>query len=284
MNKSVYIIIPVHNRKDFTRNCLIELYKQSYNNFKIIIIDDGSTDGTEDIINNEFPEVIIIKGDGNLWWTKATNIGVKYALNKNADYVLTLNNDVLPYEDYLEKLISAAKEKPNAIFGSLAIDVHSSKPIYGGEFINWKNAKSTFILDSINNEQIKGLYPVNCIPGRGMLIPTDIFKKIGVFDEANLKHYLADFDFSARAYRMGLQLFCNHDARIKIYPEESGAIANIRNKSIQNFLNHIWGIKGAGNIKDLYYFGINNCPTKYLLLFIPIGIIRRIGGYLRDWI
>jgi len=249
------------------------LYKQNYSNFKIIIIDDGSTDGTADMIRKLYPEVVIINGNGNLWWTKATNIGVDYALKDKAEYILTLNNDVIPYHDYLLNMILALEDETNSIIGSFAIDVYTGKPLYGGEIINWKSAKSTYIIDSLEIEQMKGLHEVNCLPGRGMLIPSHIFYKIGLFDEIHLKHYLADFDFSSRAFHNGYKLYCNHDAKLKIYPEESGAAANLRNKSIKSFLSHIWGRKGAGNIKDLFYFGINNCPRKYILLFIPIGII-----------
>jgi GT2 family glycosyltransferase len=73
----IFIVIPVHNRRDFTRECLLSLRKQTYKNFKVIIVDDGSMDGTGDMIEKDFPEVIPLKGDGELWWTGATNMGVE---------------------------------------------------------------------------------------------------------------------------------------------------------------------------------------------------------------
>ena len=76
----IYIVIPVYNRKEFTHQCLLSIIKQTNKNFKIIIVDDRSTDGTREMINSEFPEIILLKGDGNLWWTRAINLGVKYAL------------------------------------------------------------------------------------------------------------------------------------------------------------------------------------------------------------
>ncbi len=89
----IYIIIPVFNRKNFTRKCLISLRNQSLKNFKIIIIDDGSTDNTSEMLKNEFPEVHVIIGDGNFWWTRSINLGVKYVLENKGDYILLLNND-----------------------------------------------------------------------------------------------------------------------------------------------------------------------------------------------
>lgn len=71
----IYIIIPVHNRKHFTRECLLSLRKQTFQNFKVIVVNDGSSDGTGEMIEKEFSDVILLKGDGNLWWTGATNLG-----------------------------------------------------------------------------------------------------------------------------------------------------------------------------------------------------------------
>ena len=107
----IYIIIPVHNRKEYTKNCLLSLRKQTEKNFKTVIIDDGSTDGTAEMLAKEFPEVHVIKGDGNLWWAAATNLGVKYALKNDADFILTLNNDTIASENYLEKMVYWAEKK-----------------------------------------------------------------------------------------------------------------------------------------------------------------------------
>ena|SRR5438105_5524438 len=96
----IYAIIPVHNRIKFTINCLTRLREQTVRSFKIIVIDDGSKDNTTHYLQENFPEVILLKGDGNLWWTGAINLGVEVALSEGADYILTLNNDTLPAFDY----------------------------------------------------------------------------------------------------------------------------------------------------------------------------------------
>ena len=63
------IVIPVHNRKQYTRDCLHSLQKQTISSYRVIIVDDGSTDGTREMLRREFPEVIVLTGDGNLFWT-----------------------------------------------------------------------------------------------------------------------------------------------------------------------------------------------------------------------
>lgn len=283
-DEKVYIIIPVYNRKNFTRICLNAFKRQTYQNFRIVIIDDGSTDGTGEMLRNEFPDVIVIKGDGNLFWTKAMNLGVKFALENKAEYILAINNDVIPYNDYLEKMIFWSMQYPNALLGSYSIDAKTKLPIYGGEIINWKTAKTKYLINSSITNNQKRLQKSTGLPGRGLLIKAEVFNKIGLFYEKRLKHYLADYDFTMRAAKAGFELFCNYDSILEIFPEESGGRNYIRNKSLRNYFNHIFSIKGAGNVFDFYKFAIKNCPRKYLLLFLPIGIIRRMGGYLRDWI
>ncbi len=108
----LHIVIPVHNRKYLTNKCLNSLQRQTYKNFNIIVIDDGSTDGTSKMIQNDFPGVILLHGDGNLWWTGATNMGCRYAIENGAKYILTLNDDVIVKHDYIEKMIYAVTPIP----------------------------------------------------------------------------------------------------------------------------------------------------------------------------
>ena len=274
-----YIVIPVHNRKEFTRNCLLSLGQQTYKDFKVVVIDDGSTDGTAEMLTNEFPEVHVIKGDGNLWWTAATNLGVKYALENNADYILTLNNDTIATEDFLEKMVYWAERTPKSLLGAFAMDANTKQPVYGGEIINWKWANSKFLLDILPKEQWYGLHEVSHFPGRGLLIPLEVFSKVGLYDEKHFPHYAADYDFTHRAIRAGYKVYCNYDAKLLIYPDASGDVSNRKKKSLKNYYNHLFGIKGGANIKIFSIYTIRNCPWYYMPTFLLRGYIQRIFGY-----
>ena len=91
----IYVVIAVKNRLPFTRRCLADLSAQHGVDVTTIVVDDGSTDGTLDMLARDFPSTVVLRGDGDLWWTAATNLGVAWALKRatDADYVLTLNND-----------------------------------------------------------------------------------------------------------------------------------------------------------------------------------------------
>ena len=276
----LYIIIPVFNRIAFTTACLDSLSRQTYRDFKIIVVDDGSTDGTAEILSRDYSDVIVLQGDGSLWWTASVNMGIRYALEGGATRILTLNNDTIAAEDFVEEMIRWSDKKPDALLGAFAVNAQTRAAEFGGERINWLWSNTTSVLHTVPEEQRTGLHEVTHFPGRGLLIPAEVFSKIGLFDEKRLPHYYADFDFTCRASRKGFKVFCNYDAKLLTYPEESGDAKNRINKSLKNYYNHLFGIKGGGNLKNFINFSLRNCPKKYLPFYLTFGISRRVFGYL----
>ena len=276
---SLYVIIPVHNRKEYTRDCLNSLNRQTYQDFKIIVVDDGSVDGTGEMLMSEFPEVTVVLGDGNLFWTAAINKGVRYALSQNADYVLTLNNDTIAEENFVEKMMYWSSQKPQALLGAFDLDIKTKKPYYGGERVNWKWSKSDFLLDELSPNLFTGLHEVSLFPGRGLLIPRKVFDTIGLFEENKLPHYMADYDFTLMAKRNGFPVYCNYDAHLYTYPEEGGDHKTRSVKNLGNYFEHLFGIRGGGNLKNFTIYTFRNCPPKFLLPSLLVGYIRRIGGF-----
>ncbi|GAB4405667.1 MAG: hypothetical protein OHK0053_31660 [Microscillaceae bacterium] len=276
----LYIVIPVFNRKKFTQACLDLLRQQTYSDFKVVVVDDGSTDGTDEMLAHDYPEVIVLKGDGNYFWTKATNAGVSYALEQGATYVMTMNNDTIPPENYLEKMMHWAAQKPNAVLGSLEVDYTSKKPVFGGVRQRWTPFKTAEpILPKIPEAKRHGLHPVTQHPGRGCLIPRAVFEKIGLFDEVYFPHYYADFEFTHRAYRSGFESYCNYDAIIYTYPDESGDKQNRKKKNWKKYYDHLFGIRGGGNLRNFTKFTLRYCPPYWVPTHLLEGYTRRLLGY-----
>ena len=275
----VSVVIPVHNRKQFTEACLHSLRRQTVKADHIIIVDDGSTDGTREMLSSVFPEVIVLSGDGNLFWTAAINIGIRKALSLATDYVITLNNDTLVSEDFIEQMVRRAEANPDCLLGGLDIDATTKKPFYGGEIFDWKWTSSKYLLRVLTKEQQTGLHEVSFFPARGLLIPRRVFEKIGLFEEKQLPHYLADYDFTLKARRHDFKVYCNYDAKVYTYPEEGGDHKIRKRKTIRNYYKHLFDIKGGGNLTNFIIYTFRNCPRQYLLLSLVTGFARRMVGF-----
>jgi GT2 family glycosyltransferase len=224
---------------------------------------------------------MVLNGDGNLFWTAAINMGIRHALDAGASYVITLNNDTVASEDFLEKMMHWAEKVPNSLFGAFDIDIRTKKPYYGGEIINWALCSSRYLLDELTEDQRVGIHKVSLFPGRGLLIPRNVFEKIGLFAEKELPHYLADYDFTQLARKKGFSIYCNYDAKLFTYPDEGGDRKFHEQKTFKNFYKHLFDIRGGGNLRNFTKYTFRNCPTLLIPISLTIGYLRRLTGFWR---
>ncbi|GAA4380795.1 glycosyltransferase family 2 protein [Hymenobacter koreensis] len=275
----LYIVIPVHNRLAYTRACLQSLREQTTSNFRVIVVDDGSTDGTSAALAAEFREVEVLTGNGNLFWTAGVNVGIRRALERGADRVMTLNNDVLAAPTFVARMLYWSNRYPNALLGALEQDANTHEPIYGGEVFNWVTHRRRELLRELTPEQQRGLHAVTYLPGRGLLIPAQVFAAVGLFDEARLPHYLADYDYTSVARRHGFPVYVNYDAHLLTYPDESGQEQTRRQRSVKGYYEHLFGIRGGGNLRNFTHFTLKNCPPPLVPVSLLNGYARRLVGY-----
>jgi GT2 family glycosyltransferase len=279
VGKVVFLIIPVYNRREYTRGCLESLRRQQCGDFKVVVVDDSSKDGTGEMIQQEFSDTIVLKGDGNFFWTRSMNLGVQYALDHGADYILTLNDDTVAPPDFVGGLLDAAGKHPKTLIGASAVDIGTGCRIYGGERMDWFRARTVKLLNILPSAEQRGLQEVTHFPGRGLLIPASVFKEIGLYDQKHFPHGLADEDFTLRAARSGYRIYCNYDVKLLCIPGESYGVKLMKNRSWRNYRQHLFHLKGGGNLKFFARYVCRNCPRKYLPACLLMGFLRRILGY-----
>lgn len=78
MSEKIYILLPVHNRSAITEHFVNCLAAQTYRSYHLVLIDDGSTDGTADMVRAKIKEISVIKGDGNWWWAGSLQQGIDW--------------------------------------------------------------------------------------------------------------------------------------------------------------------------------------------------------------
>jgi GT2 family glycosyltransferase len=110
----IYIIILNWNGKKDTIECLASLSNVAFSSYQPLVVDNGSTDGSVKEIRAAFPNVPIHQTGANLGFAAGNNQGIEWALSKNAEWILLLNNDTVVSPDFLTAFMEAAKQQPKA--------------------------------------------------------------------------------------------------------------------------------------------------------------------------
>lgn len=257
MKEPVYIIIPVHNRKQITLSCLENLRKNGdLDRYHTVIIDDGSTDGTTEAINKKYPNVTILPGDGNLWWTGAMALGMQYADEQGAEYFIWLNDDCLPDCDTLPKLIDYLKNNPNAIAAPTCYAQEDNLLVK-----KYNGARGRKACAADFGEVIE----VDSMSGWCVAISAAVVRGIGVPDAKKFPHYCGDNMYILKANRSGFKAYLVGDTKATLF-------GTVREKyRIQNFF------KTGLNFNEIINSIFRNKKSPYRLSTCFFVFIERNG-------
>lgn len=195
----------------------------------IVVVDNASADDSVEKIRKQFPSVHIIIKNENTGFAEGNNSGITYALKRDADYVLLLNNDTYVAEDFITRLTDGAKKNSRGgifvpkiyfapgceTFEERYKSTELGKVIwYAGGLIDWENMLASHRgVDEVDigqyDEVIKTAYATGC----AMLIKKEVFDTVGFFDR-RLYLYYEDLDFCRRAQKKGYDTFYIPQARM----------------------------------------------------------------------
>lgn len=212
MNK-VFSIICTYNGREWIERCIDSL-KDSY---LIIVVDNGSTDGTVEFIERQYPNINLIKSQQNLGFGAANNIGMKYALDNGADYVFLLNQDAWTINDSLKMLVKILDK--NKEYGVLSpIHLNGSGEMLDRKFGNYlyKNGGRKFITDKITGKDTKDIVNISFVNAAAWLLSRKCIEEVGYFDSLFI-HYGEDTNYLQRVRFHGFKIgvlgstFIHHD-------------------------------------------------------------------------
>ncbi len=198
-NNKIYCIIVTYNGSEWIEKCLRSVYQSNYH-IAPIVIDNNSNDETLKIIENLFPECILIKSNENLGFGKANNLGIEFALKNEAEYVFLLNQDAWITSDTIERLLEVAYT--NDSFGIISpIHLNGKGDAFDIRF-------STYIAPTIENQNnrlfsdlylnsVKQYYEANFVNAAAWLISKKCIDKVGLFDSLFF-HYGEDVNYCHR--------------------------------------------------------------------------------------
>jgi len=203
---SLAILMTCHNRLEKTLYCLDKVYKQeclAEIKTQVYLVDDGSTDGTGEMVKLNYPEVKVIPGNGSLFWNGGMHLAFAEAIKSNYDYYLWLNDDTLLYPGALKTLLETSwslekKGCTKAIVAGSIQEPQSGLLSYGGLVrgswwhpLKFKSLKPT--------EEVQSTLTMN---GNCVLIPQDVVQVVGNLDPA-FTHSIGDVDYGLRTQQQG---------------------------------------------------------------------------------
>jgi GT2 family glycosyltransferase len=252
--KRVSVIIPNWNGRDLLGPCLESLYRQQFDDFETVLVDNGSTDGSISFVEQNFPQVAIVRFSENRGFSAAVNAGISASASP---YVCLLNNDTEVDPRWLGTLVQALAADVQA--GSAASkvlyfsDPHSVNSA-GDEFSLFGVAYQRRLMPGDTDLFNQGRYVFSAC-GAAALYRRELFDKVGLFDEAFFA-YQEDVDLGFRAQLLGYR--CLFVPKAIVYHK------------YQMTSSRVSGLRIYLNERNKYFVLIKNLPTKLVFFCFPL--------------
>lgn len=252
MNK-FSIIIPNWNGQKFLKVCLDSIREQSYKNFEIIIIDNGSADDSVSFLEQNYSEVGLIKLEKNIGFAAAVNIGIKKA---KSELIFLLNNDTELDRDFLKEMNDVANNNPEAgMFAAKMLSFQNRDVIDTcGDRMTWSGRSYKFGEGEKDSELFSKQYFTFGACAGAAVYRKEMFDEIGLFDE-DFFAYLEDVDIDFRAQLAGFK--CLFVPEAIVYHLGSATS------------NQISGFAFRLMIKNHYHLIFKNFPLMKLIVNCP---------------
>jgi GT2 family glycosyltransferase len=236
----VYILLPVHNRKEITRGFVECLAAQTFSDYHLVLIDDGSTDGTAEMVQARIPSTTVLRGSGDWWWAGSLQQGLHWLKKSGAEdgaVVLFINDDVHFAPDYLDRAVRLMADKSRTLVLSRFRKPDTGEVQETGVTANFRRLTFTIAVSADH---------INCLSTRGLFAHCGDIRAIGGFYPRMLPHYLSDYEYTIRAYRKGFK--CETSADLLIEPNtEATGYREMREASFVVFLRKYCSKKSAAN-------------------------------------
>lgn len=209
--QKVTVVIPNFNGIAYIRKCLDSLRKQDFSDFSVIVVDNGSSDGSRELVREHYPEVRLIALRENLGFCRAVNEGI---LHSDTPYVLLLNNDTETETGFVRAMYEAMEVRPRAFSCSAKLLQYHERTRMddAGDFYNalgWAYARGKGKPEEKYSQSCR----IFSSCGAAVIYRRSILEQIGIFDEEHFA-YLEDMDLGYRARIAGYENWYIPSARV----------------------------------------------------------------------
>lgn len=261
----IHVVTSVHNRYQITEKFVDCLLAQTLSAIHLVLVDDGSTDGTDHMVKQKLPDATILYGDGNLWWGGALHKAYQWLMANASDddAVLISNDDTCFDAAYVETGCQLLKEYPDTLIAGCAYGSRSGEHLDG--VFEHSFLDGTGRLMPPDSES-------NCASTRSLFLTVGIWRRIGGLHPVLLPHYFSDFEFTIRAYRKGFRIRCFEELKFTF---DEGATGDNQYDSLTT--RKLFGKRSGCNPIYRLSFILLSTPLRYL----PGHLCHQIGRYMK---
>lgn len=244
----VSIVILNWNGWADTIECIRSVQSITYKNYKIVVVDNSSTDSSIEKIKSEYPSLEILLSPSNLGFGGGNNIGISHSIDKGAKYIWLLNNDTIVHENSLGRLVEVAEA--DDMIGAVGSSISDFKFPYNTQ--SWGGGRISFLFG--RTWHLKRPGKIDYLTAASMLIRSSIIQSVGIFDSKYFM-YWEDVDLSIRIKKFGYKLAVADLSRV--YHKESVSLGK------------------ENPLMDAYY---NYSATRFFTKHSKIGIVPILVG------
>ncbi|CAN5905345.1 glycosyltransferase family 2 protein [soil metagenome] len=201
----VFILLLNWNGWQDTLDCLTSLTRLAYPNFETIVVDNGSENGSEEKIRAAFPDTTLLQSGANLGFAGGNNVGLKYALRQDFDFVWLLNNDTVVEPDALSRLVERTRNEPEVdMCGSTLVYHHDRDTVQaygGGTYNQWLGLTQKLGHGRLRSEPVDAASverKLDYIEASSLLVSRRFLATVGLMKEDYFLYY-EEIDWVARA-------------------------------------------------------------------------------------
>jgi len=206
------VIVLSWNGMDYLEDCLNAVLSQDYPDFEVIVVDNGSTDGSADFVAQHFPRVRLIRNERNLGFAAGNNVGLRAA---TGDVLVLLNQDTVVRPGWLAALVNALEDKAVGVAGCKILYPDGKTIQHAGGWIEWPlGVPHHYGRGERDTGQWDVPRPVEYVTGAAMAFRRDVLEQVGFLDEEFWPTYFEDADFCLQARKAGHKIWYTPEATL----------------------------------------------------------------------